>query len=116
MMERDPSRHRTWPAPLLDVVCLADVEPAAPTPHDKHDSLNSLATPGGSGGQEKKSAGGKREGAGRPRRNGKNGGRLDTPQVFYMTTEQKEKIRLRAAFDGLSMSELLRQIVERYLL
>ena len=99
-----------------DMVCIAGVEPEAATPHDKHDSLNSLATPGGEGGQEKKSAGGKREGAGRPRRNGKDGDRLDTPQVFYMTAEQKEKIRLRAKFEEMSTSELLRQIIERYLL
>jgi hypothetical protein len=60
--------------------------------------------------------GGKREGAGRPRRNGNAGDLLDTPQVVYLTTGQKKRIKQRAAFEGLSVSELLRQIIERYLL
>jgi len=66
--------------------------------------------------QEKKNIGGKREGAGRPRRNGNAGDLLDTPQVVYLTTGQKKRIKQRAAFEGLSVSELLRQIIERYLL
>jgi len=66
--------------------------------------------------QEKKNIGGKREGAGRPRRNGNDGDLLDTPQVVYLTMGQKKRIQQRAAFEGLSISGMLRQIIERYLL
>ena len=60
--------------------------------------------------------GGKREGAGRPRKNGVGGSKLDVPQAVYLTKEQYRRIKQRADIAGVPVSELLRQVVERYLL
>ena len=66
--------------------------------------------------QEKKNIGGKREGAGRPRRNGKEGPLLNVPQVVYLTDTQKWKLKQRADVEGLSVSEMVRHVIERFVL
>ena len=66
--------------------------------------------------QERKNIGGKREGAGRPRRNGKEGPLLNVPQVVYLTDTQKWKLKQRADFEGVSVSEMVRYVIEKVVL
>jgi len=62
-----------------------------------------------------KKAGGKREGAGRPRRNGSGGALLCATGIVYLTGVQRSILDSHAESENLTISELLRRIVEGYL-
>ena len=59
--------------------------------------------------------GGKRPGAGRPRRNGKKGELLSSSGIVYLTEMQRKNLSKQASEEDLTMSELLRRIIEGYL-